>query len=137
MSERIRHKQSSSVFILLMKNQQVCMLRRKATGWMDGLFSIPAGGIEAGETIRNAAIREAHEELGVHILPSDLHYVHTLHSKTNDEMWIGHFFQAEIWNGNPVLCEPDKHNDMQWHPLTSLPQETIPYVCQVLHHIAL
>lgn len=136
MGERTRHKQSSSVFVILAKNERICMLRRKATGWMDGSLSIPAGGLDAGETIRSAAIREAYEEVGVRIAPENLQYVHTLHSTTNDQTWIGHFFQTTIWEGDPILRERDKHEDVQWQPLTALPSETIPYIRQALSCIA-
>lgn len=51
------------------------MLRRKGTGWMDGSFSIPAGGLDAGEPIGAAAIREAYEEVGVQITSENLQYL--------------------------------------------------------------
>jgi 8-oxo-dGTP pyrophosphatase MutT (NUDIX family) len=112
------------------------MLKRKGTGWMDGSFSIPAGGLDAGETIAAAAIREAHEEVGVQISPDNLQYVHTLHCKTEGRTWVGHFFQAADWVGEPTLCEPDKHSDLQWQAINELPSETIPYVRQALEYVA-
>ena len=132
MSERIRYQLSASVFVMLMREGEVCMLRRKGTGWMDGSFSIPAGGLDAGETIGAAAIREAYEEVGVSIDPENLHYAHTLHSKTDGRSWLGHFFQATIWEGTPALRELDKHGDLQWRPINALPFETIPYVRQAI-----
>lgn len=108
------------------------MLRRTGTGWMDGLFSIPAGGLEAGETIRMAAVREAREEVGVEIDPGDLAYAHTLHSMTEGNDWVGHFFTVTAWTGIPRVCEPDKHGDLVWCSVRSLPEETIPYVRQAL-----
>lgn len=75
MSERIRYQLSASVFVMLMRDGEVCMLRRKGTGWMDGSFSIPAGGLDAGEPIGAAAIREAYEEVGVQITSENLQYL--------------------------------------------------------------
>jgi 8-oxo-dGTP diphosphatase len=112
------------------------MLRRKRTGWMDGSFSISAGGLDAGETLRGAAIREAYEEVGVRIAAEDLQYVHTLHSKTEGTPWLGHFFQAKVWHGTPGVREPDKHGDLQWQPINALPDDTIPYVRQAILAIA-
>jgi 8-oxo-dGTP pyrophosphatase MutT (NUDIX family) len=103
---------------------------------MDGSFSIPAGGLDAGETIGAAAIREAYEEVGVRIAPGDLRYVHTLHSRTGGAAWVGHFFQAMVWEGAPALREPDKHSDLQWRSIDALPSETIPYVRQAILAIA-
>jgi 8-oxo-dGTP pyrophosphatase MutT (NUDIX family) len=121
---------------MLTKDEKICMLRRKGTGWMDGSFSIPAGGLDAGETIQAAAIREAYEEVGVRIAPDNLRYVHTLHSQTNASAWVGHFFEATVWNGTAVLREPEKHADLQWWPINKLPSETIPYVRQAIQAVA-
>lgn len=100
------------------------------------MFSIPAGGLEAHETLSAAAIREAHEEVGIHIERKNLEHVHTLHSKTEGQIWLGHFFRTTIWDGIPLLCEQDKHSDLQWRALDSLPFETIPYVRKALSSIA-
>jgi 8-oxo-dGTP pyrophosphatase MutT (NUDIX family) len=108
------------------------MLRRTGTGYMDRSFSIPAGGLDAGETIRMAAIREVQEEVGVEIDPSDLEYVHTLHSVTEGNDWVGHFFAARSWTGAPRICEPAKHSDLGWHAIACLPETTIPYIRQAL-----
>lgn len=108
------------------------MLRRAGTGWMDGSFGLPAGGLEAGETIHETAVREAYEEVGVRIARTALRHVHTLHSRTSGQTWIGHFFKAVTWDGTPLLCEPDKHTDLQWRSVNALPAETIPYVRQAL-----
>jgi 8-oxo-dGTP pyrophosphatase MutT (NUDIX family) len=99
---------------------------------MDGSFSIPAGGLEAAETIRMAAIRETREEVGVEIDPLDLEYTHTLHSLTEGNDWVGHFFTVRVWTGTPRIREPDKHSDLTWCSIKSLPDGTIPYVRQAL-----
>jgi 8-oxo-dGTP pyrophosphatase MutT (NUDIX family) len=135
MSNRVRHKLSASVFIALLSEQKILLLRRKGTGWLDGAFSVPAGGVDADETISAAAVREAWEEVGVRIEPADLAYAHTLHSLTEGRDWVGHFFTVTRWAGTPTLREPDKHSDLGWWPLRKLPQETIPYVRQALRCI--
>jgi 8-oxo-dGTP diphosphatase len=135
-NEKKRHQLSASVFVMLVRDGKVCMLRRQGTGWMDGSFSIPAGGLDAGETVQAAAIREAHEEVDVRIAPDNLRYVHTLHSNTNGNTWLGHFFQTTRWDGTATLREPDKHADLQWRPIDDLPPDTIPYVRQAILAVA-
>ncbi len=112
------------------------MHRRKATGWMDGMFSVAAGGLEAGETIRGAACREASEELGIRIEPQHLVHSHTLYARTSTGDWIGHFFTARAWDGEPRAAEPEKHDCRGWHRLEDLPPSTIPYIREALQHIA-
>jgi 8-oxo-dGTP diphosphatase len=133
--ERERYKLSIAVFVVLLRDGMVFMFRRNATGWMDGMFSIAAGGLEAGETIQNAARREAEEELGIRIDPRNLVLKHTLHSRTSTGDWVGHFFVATAWDGEPHAAEPDKHDCCGWHDLDDLPASTIPYVRQALRDI--
>lgn len=122
--------------MVLMRGQEVCLLRRKGTGWMDGLFSLAAGALEAGETIASAASWEAQEELGVEVFPASTRYAHTLHSLTDGTGWVGHFFVATEWLGRPTLCESEKHSDLTWRHLQDLPDDLIPYVRQALSCIA-
>jgi 8-oxo-dGTP pyrophosphatase MutT (NUDIX family) len=132
MTTRVRHKLSASVFIALLRGRDVLLLRRTGTGWLDGCLSVPAGGLDASETIAAAAIREAHEEIGVRIASENLTYAHTLHSLTDGSDWVGHFFRVTQWTGAPSLRERDKHSDLAWWPLSDLPPATIPYVRQAL-----
>lgn len=132
MRQRIRHTLSASVFVALRRGPEVCLLRRTGTGWMDGSFSVPAGGLDANETIAAAAIRESQEEVGVRISLDHLNHAHTLHALTAGSDWVGHFFSVTMWSGTPRLCEPDKHSDLIWCPVQDLPDETVPYVRQAL-----
>ncbi len=129
---RVRHMHSAAVFVILRRGEDICLLRRTGTGWMDKSFSLPAGGLEVGETIAAAACREAKEEVGVEIALPSLRYVHALHSLTEGSDWVGHFFVATDWSGIPRICEPEKHADLTWRSIRDLPTETIPYVRQAL-----
>ncbi|MEB6534399.1 NUDIX domain-containing protein [Pantoea stewartii subsp. indologenes] len=48
---RERHNLPVAVFILLLRGDELCLLRRSNTGWMNSCFSLPAGGLEKGETL--------------------------------------------------------------------------------------
>ncbi|ENT2941487.1 NUDIX domain-containing protein [Klebsiella pneumoniae] len=63
---RERYNLSIAVFVLVLRGNEICMLRRANTGWMDGCYSLPAGGLEYGETLSCAAARELAEETGIH-----------------------------------------------------------------------
>lgn len=137
MPQRIRHQLSAAVFVALMRGDRVCLLRRRGTGWMDGYLSLPAGTLEAQETILAAAVREAHEEVGVDIARENLKHAHVLHSLTDGADWTGHFFVATAWSGEPRICEPEKHAALCWRDMSGLPSDVIPYVHQSLMSIRL
>jgi 8-oxo-dGTP pyrophosphatase MutT (NUDIX family) len=95
---------------------------------MDGYYSVPAGGVEAGETIRAAALREASEEVGVEIRPENLEYCLLLHCLSESDEWIGHFFVASVWSGEPRALEASKHSHCRWSSLEEIKNHLIPYV---------
>jgi 8-oxo-dGTP diphosphatase len=136
MSQRERYKLDSSVFVLLTRGGKICFLQRIGTGWRDGFYSVPAGALEAGETLASAAIREAREEVGVTLRSDDLRLVHTIHCRTEGNGWFGQFFVAESWTGEPELLEQDKHGNLTWAPPLEAPSPLLPYVRQALEAIS-
>jgi 8-oxo-dGTP diphosphatase len=60
--------------------------------------------LEENETLAMASVREASEEIGVIINPSDLIFSHILHVRANiknTQDIIGFYFIAEKWTGTP------------------------------------
>lgn len=122
-----------AVHLFLLQDDRVLLLRRFNTGWEDGNYSVPAGHVDAGETVTAAAIREAFEEVGVSLRPQDAQVVHVMNRKSDDER-IDFFLRVSGWTGEIVNREPDKCDDLQWCPVTSLPGNLIPYVKQGLEN---
>jgi 8-oxo-dGTP diphosphatase len=129
---RERFRLSASVFVVVRRGGQVLLLRRAGTDWHDGDYSLPAGGVDGGEALDAAAARELREETGLEVSPDDLRLAHVLHSRAGDggSEWLGAFFVAERWHGEPRLMEPHKHDALDWFALDALPARTIPYTRQ-------
>lgn len=122
-----RFKSISSSYLFLIKDKKILLSRRFQTGYEDGKYSVPAGHVEEGETLREAASREIKEEIGMKIRPEDFVLVHVMHRKSND-IRVDFFFTAKKWKGKPVNHEFHKCDDLQWFPLNKLPANTIPYI---------
>src|SRR5688500_8188790 len=110
----------SSVHLVLVRDQHVLLLRRLNTGYEDGNYSVPAGHLDGGEQVKQAAIREAREEIGCEIAPEDLDVVGIMHRKADDER-IDFFVVATRWEGEPRNCEPDKCDQLRWVDIGNLP----------------
>lgn len=125
------------VVIILRRNNKVLLIRRCNTGWMDGYYAFLGGGIDGGETITQAGIREAYEEAGVKIVPEAVRIAHIVHIRLPDGCECFSFFlEVTDWQGEPTLTEPDKSDDMVWASLDELPENTVPHVRQVLEHMS-
>jgi len=58
-----------AVHLFFLRDEQILLLRRFNTGYEDGNYSVVAGHVDAGETVTQAAIREATEKPGCMIRP--------------------------------------------------------------------
>jgi len=116
------------VHVLFIVDGRVLLGRRANTGYSDGMWHLPSGHLEAGESVATAAIREAAEEVGVAIDPTDLAFMHVMHHRHGDEVVrVGFFFQAVRWTGEITNAEPHKCSELGWFRPDALPVETVGY----------
>jgi len=100
---------------------QEVLLGCKKVGFGAGKYAGFGGGVEAGETIMTAAIREVAEEAGIQVTSDDLQKVAILNFifPTNPE-WSQrvHVFLAQTWVG-----EPTESREMRpaWYAISALP----------------
>ena len=115
--------------------QQVLLQLRQGTGYMDDHWAAAAAGhVEQGESVFEAASREAAEELGVTDL--ELTPLCAMHRTggTGDPIdeRVDYFLLATSWSGEPRIIEADKCADLRWFGLHDLPTPVVPHELQVL-----
>ena len=115
--------------------RQVLLQLRQGTGYMDDHWATAAAGhVERGESVFEAAAREASEELGVGDL--ELTPLCAMHRTGNtgdpiDER-VDYFLLATSWSGEPRIIEPEKCADLRWFDLHDLPTPVVPHELQVI-----
>jgi 8-oxo-dGTP pyrophosphatase MutT (NUDIX family) len=125
-----------AAYVVLRRGDEVLLLLRANTGYMDGFWATPAGHVEQGESVLAAAIREVREEVGVEIDPADLVPVTAMHRTGGNGLPIDErvdfFFTTTRWAGEPRLMEPGKAAGLDWFSLDKLPDPLVPHEARVL-----
>jgi ADP-ribose pyrophosphatase YjhB (NUDIX family) len=89
-------------------------------------WSVPSGGMEAGETIEECCIREVWEETGYRVKITE-----QLHKKEGISFGIQYkvqYFLANVVSGSPVIQDPDGLiYDIKWVSLEELDQLTLSF----------
>ena len=126
MSSKERFKLVPAVVLIIKKGNSVLLQKRKGTDWEDEKWALVGGGVDGSETILQAAIREAQEELDITIKKDDLKVVHVLHYRgTSGFESITFYLEASKWDREPRIMEPDKAEEIRWFDLDNLPDNTI------------
>ncbi|HOB94071.1 MAG TPA: NUDIX domain-containing protein [Aquabacterium sp.] len=133
--EKQRFQLIPEVHLVLRRGGQLLLLQRHNTGYEDGNWSLVAGHADGGETLRQATCREAAEEAGLHVDPTDLRLLHVVHRRSTQER-LSFFFTADRWQGTPVNREPHKCSALAWFDDEALPPNMVGYVRHALQRIA-
>lgn len=133
MTTEHRHTLRAAVYLILIKENKILLLRRFNTGWKDRNYSLIAGHLDGNETVTQAMVREAKEEGGITINQEDLSVIHVMH-RMSDVEYIDFFLVAKKWVGEPEITEPDKCDDMQWFPLDNLAENILPHVKKAIEN---
>ena len=120
MSERAMFK---GVINLIIKKDDKVLLFFRNDGFFNydgGWWVLPAGHIEQHETAKDAAIREAKEELDIDIAPEDIKCVHIISNLASRTESFDFFFEVSKFNGQIRNCEGDKCADMQYFTIDEI-----------------
>lgn len=106
-----RYKIKIASYLILKKDNKILLSRRFNTNWADGMYSLPAGHIDEGETPLETIIREAKEEVDVLISPLNTRIVH-IHFQR--DVYVDFYFETTEWTGKIIINEPDKCDKIIW-----------------------
>jgi len=129
---RERFKIIPSVYLVLIKDNKILLSRRYNTGYFDNSYSFPAGHLEGEETLKQAMVREAEEEIGIVLDSGDLELSHAMNRRIPNNERVDFFFTTKKWQGEPKIMEPEKCDDLSWFELNNLPKNIIPYIKQAI-----
>ena len=86
-----------------------------------GVWDLPGGLMEAGESELVALTRELHEELGVRIAAGSASHLCRWTAGSEREPALLSAWIVRDWQGNPANLAPEEHDDFGWFGLEELP----------------
>lgn len=113
--------QGASTIVLSDDRKSVLLIKREDLR----LWAVPGGGIEAGESCEEAAIREAREETGYEIA-LDRFIGRYWHPQTPHGGDWQHVFQAHIVGGAAIASGPETAA-VRFFPVDHLPRFMVPW----------
>lgn len=119
----------SAVYAGILKDKQVLLQKRKNTGYRDGYYDFAASGhVENSETLLEAVIREAKEELGIDVKEKDIKFMTLVHRKDPifGTIYYDTYFLIQNFTGELIVKEPDKCEELKWFDIDKLPGNLIP-----------
>lgn len=82
-----------------------------------GLWEIPGGAIEFGETLKEGLKREVKEELNIEIEVGEMLQVCDHILQEEDQHWVSPTYVCKIMKGQPRVMEPGKCEQIDWFTL--------------------
>ncbi len=115
-----------AAYLIFRKGNNVAMVLRQNTPWMNNHYALPAGKAEKEEGLIACALREAKEETGATVQAKDLKPVLTVHRHNDDTDWIDLVFEVSKWKGELYNAEPHVHGELKWFDISKLPKNVVP-----------
>ena len=113
----------SCYLIIENDNQEWLFVHRSNTGYQDQRWGLPGGHVKENEPIPLATAREAFEEIGITVDPSDLEFAFILQrNKASENITdrVDFYLKTKKWSGTPRNAEPAVHDEIRWiSPLDS------------------
>ena len=119
-----------SAIYLIIKNDdgKILLQRRQGTKLWPGFLALPAGHVDEGENVYDAAIREAKEELSITITKQDIIDSFVVNRRNKSlPPYFDVYFEISSYQGDIKINEPEKCSELKWCDINDLPEDMIDF----------
>ncbi|MFI5558518.1 NUDIX hydrolase [Amycolatopsis japonica] len=100
---------------VICSDDAVLLLRRPSDDFMGGIFELPSGKVEAGESLDAALLREVKEETGLEVTAIRQHLGTFDYTSGSGKASRQFNFVVDVAATGPIVLE--EHDTYQWAPL--------------------
>ena len=91
-------------------------------------MALPAGHVDEGENVYDAAIREAREELSITITKQDIIDTFVVNRRNKSlPPYFDVYFEISSYKGQIKINEPEKCSELKWVDINNLPNDMIDF----------
>lgn len=137
--------QRVAAYALIIREEEVLLTRISQRGFHSGSWTLPGGGIDHGESPRNALLREVREECGIDCVVGELLEVDDVHvggtapSGRDEDFHAIHLVFAATMptDAEPRVLEVEGTTDaVAWVPLSAIEDGSTPVLDVVRHALS-
>ncbi|HOB90266.1 MAG TPA: NUDIX domain-containing protein [Candidatus Colwellbacteria bacterium] len=135
----IDQKPKVGVGVMVFKDGKVLLGKRnddaeKASSELhgEGTWTMPGGKLDFGETLKEAACREAIEETGIKL--NKLELISVTDEILTDKHFVTVGFLCEDFDGDPRVMEPEEITEWRWFDLNDLPEKVFPPSAKIINN---
>lgn len=134
----------SAVHMIIIKDNKVLVQKRIGSKLWPNHYAFPAGHIDAGENQYEALVREAKEELNIIINTNNIINEYSVLRRNyfdidgkRLEPYIDFYFEINSYEGEPIINEKDKCEELIWVDVNNLPDPFINYQAECYYNKSL
>ena len=119
----------ASIYLIIKNNEgKILLQRRQGTKLWPGFLALPAGHVDEGENVYDAAIREAREELSITITKQDIIDSFVVNRRNKSlSPYFDVYFEISSYKGKIKINEPEKCSELKWVDINNLPNDMIDF----------
>jgi len=119
----------ASIYLIIKNNEgKILLQRRQGTKLWPGFLALPAGHVDEGENVYDAAIREAREELSITITKQDIIDSFVVNRRNKSlSPYFDVYFEISSYKGQIKINEPEKCSELKWVDINNLPNDMIDF----------
>ncbi len=126
----------ASIYLIIKNNEgKILLQRRQGTKLWPGFLALPAGHVDEGENVYDAAIREAREELSITITKQDIIDSFVVNRRNKSlSPYFDVYFEISSYEGKIKINEPEKCSELKWVDINNLPNDMIDFEVEAIRN---